>query len=65
MKRYAQLILLLGKIKENLKHVSDCMKLEGQDFQVANDCEKLISLSKFFVSGGEVTKWRTGLTILS
>jgi hypothetical protein len=28
----------------------------------ANECKKMISLSKFFASGGEIREWKTGLT---
>ena len=30
----------------------------------ANECKKMISLSKFFASGGKICEWKTGLILL-
>jgi hypothetical protein len=35
-----------------------------QIFSAANECKKIISLSKFFASGGEIREWKTGLRIV-
>ena len=33
-----------------------------QIYSAANECKKMISLSKYFASGGEICEWKTGLT---
>jgi hypothetical protein len=43
-----------------LKILSNCIA-EEQISSAAIECKKMISLSKFFVSGGEIREWKTGL----